>query len=200
MCPFCYLGDELLQRALRQFPDAESVDVRYHSYQLMPDLTTDQPVDIPTLLSQKRGIDPEQAITMNEQLAARGREIGLHYRFDLAQAVSTRAAHEFIQFAADHGKQHEAVQTLFRAYFTDGLNVADHRVLADIATEIGISPEDALAALESGEYSAAVDADIHHAQELGISGVPFFVFGGKCAVSGAQPEEVFLQALATASG
>lgn len=197
MCPFCYLGDEFFARALDQFPHRKDVEIRYHSFLLMPELSSDAPTDLAELLSAKRGFPRDQAEAMNEQLAARGREVGLEYRFDRALAVNTRTAHELSHFAAASGKQHEIVRRLFEAYFTDGLNVADHLVLADLAAEVGLDRDAALAALAGGEYAAAVDEDLRQAREFGINGVPFFVFAGKYAVSGAQPVEAFLQALET---
>lgn len=198
MCPFCYMGDTLLAQALEKFPHASGVDIRYHSFLLMPHLTDDDAPVTPTeLLSAKHGLPREQAQAMNDQVTERARQIGLDYRLDQAQAVTTRTAHQLSHFAAAHGKQHELVQQLFKAYFTDGLNVADHQVLADLAAEVGLDREAALAALKSGEFADAVEADIQQARQYGIQGVPFFVFGGKYAVSGAQPVDAFLQALDT---
>ncbi len=195
MCPFCYMGDALLTQALEQF--GRPVEVRYHSFLLMPDLTSDVPVSVDELLSTKHGIPREQAAAMNEQVAARGRELGLDYRFDRAAAVTTRKAHELSHHAAGHGRQREMIQRLFRAYFTDGLNIADPQVLGDLAAETGLDREAALAALASGEHADAVEEDRRQAQEIGVTGVPFFVFAGRYAVSGAQPLEVFVQALQT---
>ena len=196
VCPFCYMGDTLLGQALEKFPHASGVEVRYHSFLLMPELT-DTPIDLPELLAGRYGKTREQAVAMNDQVAERARQIGLDYRFDRAQTVSTLTAHELSHFAAAHGKQHEMVQRLFQAYFTEGLNVADHQVLADLAAAVGLDREAALAALTSGEFADAVEEDIQQARQYGIQGVPFFVFAGKYAVSGAQPVEAFLQALDT---
>ncbi|WP_188894092.1 DsbA family oxidoreductase [Microlunatus endophyticus] len=197
VCPFCYLGDTILDQALGRFPHADSIDIAYHSFLLMPDLS-DTPVDLAELLSSRHGMSRDQAVAMNDSLAARGRELGLDYRFDLAQAVSTRSAHQLSHFAAQHGKQHAMVRRLFRAYFTEGLNVADHGVLAGLAAEVGLDPSAAQSALASEAYAAEVDTDIQYAGQLGITGVPFFVFGGKYAISGAQPVEAFVQTLDTA--
>jgi predicted DsbA family dithiol-disulfide isomerase len=198
MCPFCYMGDTLLAQALEKFPHASGVDVRYHSFLLMPQLSDDDaPVSPTELLSAKHGLPREQAQAMNDQVTERARQIGLDYRLDQAQAVGTRTAHQLSHFAAAQGKQHEMVQQLFRAYFTDGRNVADHQVLADLAAEIGLDRDAALAALASGEFADAVEEDIQQAREYGIQGVPFFVFAGRYAISGAQPVEAFLQALDT---
>lgn len=197
MCPFCYMGDALLAQALERFPRKADVEVRYHSFLLMPELSSDSPIDLEELLATKRGFPRDQAAAMNEQVAERGRQIGLDYRLDRALAVNTRTAHQLSHFAAAHGKQHEMIQRLFKAYFTDGLNVADHQVLGDLAAELGLDRDAALAALATGEFADAVEADLQQARQIGISGVPFFVFAGKYAISGAQPVEAFLQALET---
>lgn len=196
-CPFCYMGDALLAQALEEFPHQADVEVRYHSFLLMPELTGDAPMGLNELLATKRGFPLEQAAEMNAQVAARGREIGLDYQMGRALAVNTRAAHELSHFAATHGQQHEMIVRLFKAYFTDGLNVADHQVLGDLAAEIGLDRDAALAALAGGEFTDAVEADLQQARQMGISGVPFFVFAGKYAISGAQPVEVFSRALET---
>ncbi len=197
MCPFCYMGDALLEQALEQFPHSDRVEVRYHSFLLMPQLTEDAPVDLMDLLVAEKGFPREQAAAMHEQISERGRQLGLDYRFEQAKAVGTRTAHQLSHFAAGHGKQHEMVQRLFKAYFTDGLNVADHQVLGDLAAEVGLDRDAALAALASQEFADAVEADIRQARQYGIQGVPFFVFAGKYAVSGAQPVESFLRTLET---
>ncbi|MGO4615869.1 DsbA family protein [Nocardia sp. 2YAB30] len=197
MCPFCYMGDALLMQAIDRFEHKQSVEIRYHSYQLMPQLPADA-IDLNELLVRERGFPREQAEAMNAQVAARGAQLGLEYRFDRAIATNTYTAHRLMHFAADKGRQHEMVQQLFRAYFTDGHHVGDHDVLAELAAEVGLDRNEALEALRSGAFADEVDADIALAQQMGISGVPFFVFAGQYAVSGAQPVEGFLQALNTA--
>jgi len=198
MCPFCYMGDALLGQALEKFPHASGVEVRYHSFLLMPQLSDgDAPVNAAELLSAHHGLPLEQARAMNEQVTERARQVGLDYHFERTQAVSTRTAHQLSHFAATQGKQHEMIQRLFQAYFTDGLNLADHEVLAGLAADVGLDRDAALAALTSGEFADGVAADLEQARQYGIQGVPFFVFAGKYAVSGAQPVEAFLQALDT---
>ncbi|MGW0949206.1 DsbA family oxidoreductase [Streptomyces sp. NPDC002623] len=195
MCPFCYIGDTLLAQALEKFPHGSDVEIRYHSYQLMPHLPTDRGVDLNEILSKERGFPKAQAKAMNAQVSARAAQIGLDFRLDSAIAINTRAAHRLIYFAESQGRQHDMVQRLFRAYFTDGLNVGDHDALAGLAAEIGLDRSAAREALDTGAFDAEVDADVRHAGQLGITGVPFFVFDGQYAVSGAQPVEAFLQAL-----
>lgn len=195
MCPFCYMGDTIFERALARFEHRDAVEVRYHSFLLAPDLSADEAFDVTTYLSQSKGVPLAQAAQMNAQVTDRGRSLGIDYRFDLAKATDTRRAHELTHFAASKGRQHEMVQRLFTAYFTEGRVVSDLDTLAALAAEIGLPADEARSAVESGDYAAAVEADLAQARSLGIRGVPFFVFDMTFAVSGAQPEEVFTQAL-----
>lgn len=196
MCPFCYIGDTLLAQAIEKF--AHPVEIRYHSYQLMPELPADHASDLNELLEKRRGFPRAQAEAMNAQVSARAAQIGLTYHMDKAQAVNTKAAHRLAHFAKSQGRQHDMIVRLFRAYFTDGLNVGDFEVLAGLAADLGLDRAEALEALESDAYAEDFEADVAHAHQLGITGVPFFVFDGKYAVSGAQPIDAFLQALDTA--
>ena len=195
MCPFCYMGDRLLERALAGYEHADAVTIRYRSFLLMPDLPVETAVDLGELLVARKGLSRDRADQMNAQVAARGREIGLDYRFDLAIATNTRRAHELSHFAAQFGKQHEMMQRLFKAYFTDGLNLGDDVVLARLAEEIGLDATVAKQALVSGRFADDVEEDLRRGRQLGITGVPFFVFNDTYALSGAQPQEAFVQVL-----
>ncbi len=197
VCPFCYMGEALLQQALKTY-DGE-VSITYHSYQLMPELAEDTAINPTDLFVQERGMDPEQAAAANAQVTQRAATLGLQYRLDQALAVNTRTAHRLSHFAAEHGKQHQLVRALFDAYFTQGLNLREADTLADIAAQVGLDRERARAVVVGDDYSQQVEADIQQAQRLQISGVPFFVFNERLAVSGAQPVEVFQQALQQAS-
>ncbi|MBX7080710.1 MAG: DsbA family oxidoreductase [Nannocystaceae bacterium] len=200
MCPFCYMGDALLAKALDTFPHNEQVEVRYRSYQLMPGLPTDSGVNATEILVKAKGIPRAQAIAMNEQVAARAAELGLEYHLDRAVVVNTRSAQRLSQFALAEGKQRAFMQRLFRAYFTEGKNVGKYDVLADLAVEVGLDRARALEVLHSGGFDSDVAADQRQANAIGIRGVPFFVFDGKYAVSGAQPVEAFRKALDEAWG
>ncbi|MCD0446074.1 DsbA family oxidoreductase [Glycomyces sp. A-F 0318] len=197
MCPFCYMGDTLLAQAVERFPHGDAVTVRYHSFQLMPELSK-EPVDLVDLLVEKRGFPRDQVAGMHANVTERAAALGLDYRLDRAVTVNSRDAHRLSHFAAAGGRQNEMVHRLFRAYFTDGLNIADHASLADMAAEVGLDRDGAMEALKSGAFDDAVEADLRQARELGISGVPFFVLNDKYAVSGAQSVDAFLKALNTA--
>lgn len=195
MCPFCYLGDAILGEALAEFPHRDQVEVRYHSFQLSPELS-DEPISQHEHLGNR--FSAEQLNAMQGQFTTRGAEYGLGYNFDTAKIVNTRKAHELAHFAQEHGKGHDINLRLFKAHFTDGVNVADTDALVGLAEDAGLDGDAARAALDQGAHVSDVDGDIAQARNLGITGVPFFVFGGQYAVSGAQPKEMFLQALNTA--
>ena len=98
-----------------------------------------------------------------------------------------------------HNLQNECEEKLFKAYFVEGKNTADHQVLTNIGLEIGLNQIDITELLQSNLYANEVNNDILQAQQIGVRGVPFFVFGNKYAVSGAQEPETFLGALKQAS-
>ncbi|MDP9830155.1 DsbA family oxidoreductase [Kineosporia succinea] len=193
VCPFCYLGDAHLKEALKDFPQASSVQIRYHSFQLHPDALKTMPVG--DYLKTKVGVPLEQLQASQSQIAARGAELGLDYHFEHQLVTNTRDAHRLIHFAKAQGREHDMVMRLFRAEFTEGADVSDHDLLANLAEEAGLDRAKALEVLGSDAYESDFRADIEQAQALGISGVPFFVFDGKRAVSGAQPVELFRRAL-----
>ena len=195
MCPFCYLGDALFTRALQQFPHRDAVNLRYRSFLLMPDLPLGSAHNIYELLASRRGISRAQAEAMNARVVPSGRDVGIDFQFDRAIATNTHQAHELTHFAAASGRQHAMVLRLFEAYFTEGRHVGDREVLADLAAEVGLDRAAAAAALDTGEYADAVQADVRQAQRFGITGVPFFVFHHTYGVSGAQPVDVFLETL-----
>ena len=196
VCPFCFLGDTLLAQAVER--SGRPVEIRYHSFQLMPELPAGPGRDVVEVLVDTKGVSREQAEAMNAQVAARAATVGLDLRFDRALVANTRDAHRLLHLAARHDLQPAMAQRLFRAYFTEGLDLGSLDVLVDLAAEVGLDAAEARRVLASDELADAVDADIAWARGLGISGVPFFVLDGRYAVSGAQPPEVFDQALATA--
>ena len=97
-------------------------------------------------------------------------------------------------------KADEMEERLFKAYFTEGKNIADHETLLLLGTEIGLSSETIKKTLNGNEYADEVEKDIYEASRIGVRGVPYFVFNDRYAVSGAQPTETFLGALNKAWG
>jgi predicted DsbA family dithiol-disulfide isomerase len=138
---------------------------------------------------------PAQVRAMFDQVTKIAAEEGLAYDFDKAQSGNTFDAHRLLQHAKKNGLQGELTEHLMDAYFTRGARIGDHGTLVELAGEVGL---DGAAGLEGDAYAREVREDIELAREIGITGVPFFVFDRAFAVSGAQPVEVFTQALEAA--
>jgi predicted DsbA family dithiol-disulfide isomerase len=195
VCPFCYIGKRHLELALSQVPFQNGVEVVYRSFELDPNAELNPGTNIHALLAAKYGISIEQAIAINDDIAKRAQTVGLTYHFDTMIPTNTFAAHRLMHFAAEHGKMHDMAERLFRAYFTDSLHIGDRETLTQLAVEVGLSEEATAKMLSSDDYANAVRRDEQEGQRLGIHGVPFYVINRKYAVSGAQPVEVFVEAL-----
>jgi predicted DsbA family dithiol-disulfide isomerase len=195
MCPFCYMGKRKLEQALEQFPFSTEVQIVFRSFELDPNAKRDVDFDIYDMLSSKYGMSREQAIAMNAQIAEQARELGLIYRFDTMILTNTFDAHRLTHWAARHGKQAEMTERLFRACFTDSLHIGKHETLIGLAEEIGLNRAETADMLAGETCAEEVRRDEREAARLGIRAVPYFLFDRKFAVSGAQPVDVFLEAL-----
>ncbi|MFD1775675.1 DsbA family oxidoreductase [Paenibacillus rhizophilus] len=194
VCPFCYIGKRRLEHALSQFPDRDKVEVEFRSFQLDPEAGPTSK-SIHELLAAKYGITAEQAKTMNAQVADQALGVGLDFKFDTMIHANTYDSHRLAQYAKSKGLEAELTERLMQGYFTDGLNLGDSETLAALAAEAGLDKEEAVTVLNSDAYADEVKADISAAQRLGVTGVPFFVFNNKYAISGAQPGPVFSEVL-----
>jgi protein disulfide-isomerase len=195
MCPFCYLGKRRFASALAQLPHGDDIEVIWKSFQLNPSLETDPDISVSQYLAREKGLDVRVAEQMNDRVARMSRQDGPIYNFDDVVVANTFDAHRLIHFAKDQGRQDEAAERLFSAYFTDGKNVDDRATLVELGREIGLDSDAVSEMLESGAYTDEVNADIEEARQLGINGVPFFVFDRNYVVSGAQESSAFQQAL-----
>jgi predicted DsbA family dithiol-disulfide isomerase len=195
MCPFCYLGKRRFAVALAEFPDRDDVEVIWKSFQLNPSLETDPDISVTQYLAREKGLDVRVAEQMNDRVARMARQDGPIYNFDEVVVANTFDAHRLIHFARSQNLQDQVMEKLFSAYFTEGRNVDDRATLIELAREVGLDGDAVAAMLDSDAYTAEVNSDIEEARQLGISGVPFFVFDRAYAVSGAQDTEVFKAAL-----
>lgn len=193
-CPWCYIGKRRLESALADFGDAP-VEVEYHSFELNPAAPVDYAGTHAEYLSQRLGASPAQISAMDQQVTATAKADGLDYHLGDIKVTNTGKAHQLIHFAKDHGKAAEMKERLLRAYFTEGRHVGHDDGLADLAAEIGLDRDAALAALAAGNHQQQVEDDKAQGAAIGVQGVPFFVIDGKYAISGAQPAALFLQAL-----
>jgi predicted DsbA family dithiol-disulfide isomerase len=195
MCPFCYIGKRRFEEALALFSRADEVEVTWKSFQLNPNLVTDPSISIHQYLADAKGWQLDYAKQLNQQVTEMAESVGLHYDFERAVVANSFDAHYLVQLAKQHGLGDAAEEALFKAYFTQGKNIADHNTLTQLGAEIGLNIDEVKTALSSGVYADAVHQDIDEARQMEIRGVPFFIFNNKYAVSGAQSVEVFLETL-----
>ncbi|WP_234734298.1 DsbA family oxidoreductase [Tellurirhabdus bombi] len=195
MCPFCYIGKRKFEAALADFDHSDKIEIVWKSFQLNPDMETDPSKNINQYLAEAKGWSLDHAKQMNAHVTGMAKEVGLQYDFDKAVLANSFDAHRLIQLAKKHGKGDAIEERLFKAYFTEGENTADHQTLQRLGAEIGLDADEISQVLSSDQYAEAVDRDIYEARQVGVRGVPFFVFNQKYAVSGAQGSEVFLGAL-----
>ena len=196
MCPFCYIGKRHFEQALLQFGAAGAITLEWKSFQLDPTLPKHAAYqDTYQYLSARKGIDPAQAKEMTTNIIEAGNAAGLTFRFDRAIVANTFDAHRLLHFAKTHQLGNALKEQLFRAHFSDGKNIADADILTTLAGEVGLDAKAAQQVIQSNQYADAVADDIREARQIGIQGVPFFIFNRKYAVSGAQPATVFLQTL-----
>ncbi len=195
LCPFCYIGKHRFEAALAQFPHKNAVMVTWKSFQLDPQVQAGAHPDYAQMLASKKGLHREQALQMLAQVTAMAREVGLEYHFEKAVVANSYDAHRFSHLAHTHDLQDAAEEALFAAHFVHGNDISDTQTLVQIGTDIGLEVDEVKHVLQSTEYAEEVKADIHEAAEIGVQGVPFFVFNRRYAVSGAQESSVFLEVL-----
>ena len=198
MCPFCYIGKRKFEKALASFPGKDQVEVEWKSFQLNPALTTDPTKNTIQHLAESKGWTLDYTKETISYVANMAREVGLNYDFDHAVVANSFDAHRVIQFAKTKGKGDDMEERLFKAYFTEGKNTADHKVLLQLANDCGLVSAEVEEVLKSDRFASEVRNDIAESEKLGITGVPFFVIDRKYGISGAQDPKVFLDTLTKA--
>jgi predicted DsbA family dithiol-disulfide isomerase len=187
ICPFCYIGKAELDRALEGRGD---VDIVHHAFRLSPGAATEP---VTPMLMRKYGLNAQQVAQNHAQLSERGAPLGIDFRFEDTLSGDTSAAHRLALAAQAHGI--DLMPALYRAGFSQGRDLFDEAVLTELAVAAGMSAEAIREALSAPEWHAAMAADEQTAREMGIRGVPFFVFDNAVAVSGAQTAAALSQAL-----
>lgn len=198
VCPWCYIGKRRLEAALdaRELPRP---GIRWHPFQLNPGIPAEG-VDRRSYLDAKFG-GPERAREIYARVEAAGREVGIPFAFEqIERQPNTLDAHRLIAWAQsiDAEGADGLVERLFKAYFTEGTNIGEVAELARLAGEAGYDASAALSHLQSDEGRAEIAIADERSKEMGIGGVPFFIFNQRLAVSGAQPPDILAEALAQA--
>ncbi|MCW8217533.1 MULTISPECIES: DsbA family oxidoreductase [Streptomyces] len=195
-CPWCYIGKARFEKGLAGFAHRGEVEVVHRSFELDPGRAKGDTEQVIDMLAQKYGRTPEEARSMEANVAANAQAEGLGYRAEGRDHGNTFDMHRLLHLAKARGRQDELLSLLYRANFAEERSVFDDTVLADLAVEAGLDADEARTVLaDPGAYADDVRADEREAAELGATAVPFFVFDRRYGISGGQPSEVFGQAL-----
>jgi predicted DsbA family dithiol-disulfide isomerase len=202
-CPWCYVGKARFEKALEAFPHRDGVEVVHRSFELDPGRDKSDVQPVLAMLSKKYGMSQAQAQAGEENLGAQAAAEGLAYRTRDRDHGNTFDLHRLLHLAKEQGRQDELVQIFYRANFAEERSLfteGDER-LVELAVEAGLDADEVRKVLaDPTAYADDVRADEREAAELGANGVPFFVLDRTYGVSGAQPAEVFTQALTQAWG
>jgi predicted DsbA family dithiol-disulfide isomerase len=198
-CPWCFLGKHRLDAALAQVGGDH--EVVYRAFELNPGAPKayDDGLTHSERIGKKLGIPPAQMEAMHTRMRGLGEEVGIAFQFDRVKGGNTFDAHRVVRLGLERGIQPAVKERMMKAYFTDGEPIADRDALVRIATDAGLDAAEVTALLAGDRLTEEVRADETMAQELGITGVPFFVLAGKYAISGAQPTDVMIAALTRAA-
>lgn len=196
-CPWCYVGKRRLEAALERFSHRDETEVVWHAFELDPAAPRerDRSVSYAERISKKYRSSVAHAREMITRMTDTARGDGLAFEFDRIRSGNTFDAHRLIHLAGERGIQDAVKERFLLAYMTEGEPIGDPRTLARLAVEAGLDADEVESVLASDTYASDVRADERDASELGIDGVPFFVLGGRYAVSGAQPSDLLLGAL-----
>jgi predicted DsbA family dithiol-disulfide isomerase len=194
ICPWCYVGKARFEKALGSFAHRDEVEVVYHSFELDPSSPRGQRESNLAMLSTKFGKSPAEALAMDDQVGSLARAEGLG--FDSGRPVgNTFDVHRVLHLGLDRGVQHALLGAVNEAYFAQARDVFDRGVLSEVAAGAGLDADEVGKVLDGEAYVDEVRQDELQARQIGIGGVPFFVFDMALGASGAQPAELFASAL-----
>ena len=189
VCPWCVVGYRQLAEALKQTHTAH--EIHWHPFELNPDMP-EEGQNLREHIMEQYGSSQQESDASRVRITEAGAEVGFEFNFtDDTRMHNTFKAHQLLHWAADYGLKHELKQALFAAHFTDNRNISDEEVLADIAEDVGLDREQALAVLADQRYAEVVRTAEQQMQQQDIQSVPAVIFNQRHLVSGAQGVENF---------
>lgn len=194
-CPWCFIGKRRFEKAVQALPFSEKIDVKWHAFQLDPSLPEHYEGSELDYLVKAKGMPEDQVAGMLHHVTEQAAAEGLNYNFEALRPANSFTALRLLALAKEHGLGDEMKEALLSAHFEKGLDTGNKATLQNIAQHVGLDAVEASEVLAGDKYADEVKNDGIRARELGVTGVPFFIFENKYGVSGAQPAEVFEQAL-----
>lgn len=198
VCPWCYIGKRRFEGALGAFEHREEVDIVHRSFQLNPAMPTGSVRNHRDVLMSKYGLSESQAGAAQARMERTAAEEGLEFHLVGGVTGNTLDAHRLLHLAKDRGMQDAVIERFYRAHFTEQRSIFDETSLVALAAEAGLDADDCRNVLRGDPYADAVAADLRDARGLGVTGVPYYLLDHRYAVSGAQPSEIFAEALTKA--
>jgi predicted DsbA family dithiol-disulfide isomerase len=197
ICPWCYISKRRLEKAVAVFDGP--VGVRWLPFQLNPAMPKEG-ISRREYRTRKFG-SWERSQELDARVVAVGQSEGIHFAFDrIGRTPNTLDAHRLVGLAERRGVQGAVVEALFRAYFTEGLDISNRQTLLDVVAEVGLDRHGAEALLNGDDGLEAVKDGDALARRFRVDGVPFFIVNGTLTLSGAQQPDAFLEALRRAAG
>ncbi len=197
-CPYCYIGETRLQKAIEEAGLKGEVDIDFRAFELDPNASKEVVSDTPERFAKKYRLSLDEAKEQIEQISQLGRELGIDFRYATTKYSNTRDAHRLMKLAeAKYDRETVAKlnEALFEAYFVENKILANHEVLMDKALSVGMKEQEVKEVLDSDKYDDEVRFDEREAAMRGVRGVPYIVFDGEFAVPGAMTIEGFKSAL-----
>jgi len=196
ICPWCFIGKRRLDRALETI-DSSDIRIQWRPFQLYPDLPVDG-VDREAFYKARFGPDAD-ARKAGARIAEEAADIGIALDYSkISRVPNTLLGHRLVAFFDGDPRQHALLDAMFTAYFTEGRNLGDPNVLAEIAAHFGADPTDVRARLDSDELVREIRGQVQGAYNAGLTGVPCFVLGGRFGITGAQPVDTIRQIIGRA--
>ena len=197
VCPWCAVGLASLEQALRQLQGEVEAEIHFHPFELDPNMPAGG-MDVAENLKRKYGMSDAQLAENQARIRDRGTELGFSFDFNArSRTWNTFDAHRLLHWAAAEAPERQLPlkRALLVANFSEGRDISDHAVLAEVAAGVGLDAQRASAVLAGGEFADAVRDAEKFFQGLGISSVPAVIVERKHLISGGQPPEVFERAL-----
>jgi predicted DsbA family dithiol-disulfide isomerase len=195
VCPFCYLGKRKLEQALERAGLAEHAVVEWHSFQLDDSIPNGIGLPATEHIAANKGMAQSVLVQAQQRLIEQGKSYDIDFQFHTSLVINTQGLHRLLHWAKAFGKADALKTAFFKAHFTDGVDLSKTDQIKSIVDRIGLDGGAAINVLNSDTYSKEFQQDIALARQIKINGVPFFVFNGKLALSGAQPDHVFDEVL-----
>lgn len=195
VCPFCYIGKRKLDAALNNFAHADRVKVEWKCYQLSPDVKPEPGKNVVSYFTERKKISKEEAHSIYDHVAQPAKDNGIDFNIGDTIICNTFNAHRLSHLAKSYGLQSDVMEKLFAAYFTEGQDLNDINVLARIGAKVGLELNAVWQMLIGNQFADEVRWEAAEAGQLGVQGIPFFVFDRKYAISGAQGQQFFTQTL-----